>query len=38
VTAGVAAAAQYLLSRDSAFVTGRVLHVCGGASLGATSW
>jgi len=34
----VAAAAQYLLSRDSAFVTGQVLHVCGGASIGAAAW
>jgi NAD(P)-dependent dehydrogenase (short-subunit alcohol dehydrogenase family) len=34
----VADAALYFLSPGSAFVTGQVLFVCGGASLGAAAW
>jgi len=34
----VAAAVAYFLSRDAGFTTGQLLHVCGGASVGASSW
>ena len=34
----VANAARFLVSPASGFVTGQVLHVCGGASLGAAPW
>jgi NAD(P)-dependent dehydrogenase (short-subunit alcohol dehydrogenase family) len=30
----IAAAIAFLLSRDAGFVTGQVLHVCGGSSVG----
>ena len=30
----IAAAIEFLLSRDASFVTGQVLHVCGGSSVG----
>lgn len=30
----IAAAIEYFLSRDASFVTGQVLHVCGGSSVG----
>ena len=36
--ADVANATLFFLSPDSGFVTGQVLHVCGGASLGASPW
>lgn len=34
----VALAACYFLSPGSGFVTGQLLHVCGGASIGSASW
>jgi 3-oxoacyl-[acyl-carrier protein] reductase len=34
----VANAARFLVSPASGFVTGQVLHVCGGASIGAAPW
>jgi NAD(P)-dependent dehydrogenase (short-subunit alcohol dehydrogenase family) len=34
----VAQATMFFLSPESSFVTGQVLHVCGGASLGASPW
>jgi len=34
----VANAARFLTSPSSGFVTGQVLHVCGGASLGMAPW
>ena len=34
----VARAAMFFISPDNGFVTGQVLHVCGGASIGGTPW
>lgn len=34
----VAAAAAFFLGAESGFVTGQVLHVCGGASIGGAPW